>query len=232
MGGETEELPETDVNPNIVGETQQQATDLQDAAAGIETLPVEMAGGGEVPGSGTGDTVPAMLTPGEFVMSRGAVNRYGANTLAGMNAAAGGTNRPTRGGYQGGGVVNNVSGYRGGGVVKNVSNTSSGISLGGPKINYGGSRTILNVPRTVLPSQPLKFAGGVSVPEAQIVKGSPSQIVINPPVGSSPEVITADPVGDANAKLSAQATQSQDLPTFNASSMRSMSKIKTLGITV
>ena len=232
VGGETEELPETDVNPNIVGETQQQATDLQDAAAGIETLPVEMAGGGEVPGSGTGDTVPAMLTPGEFVMSRGAVNRYGANTLAGMNAAAGGTNRPTRGGYQGGGVVNNVSGYRGGGVVKNVSNTSSGISLGGPKINYGGSRTVLNVPRTVLPSQPLKFAGGGSVPEAQIVKGSPSQIVINPPVGSSPEVITADPVGDANAKLSAQATQSQDLPSFSASSMRSISKIKTLGITV
>ena len=220
VGGETEELPETDVNPNIVGETQQQATDLQDAAAGIETLPVEMAGGGEVPGSGTGDTVPAMLTPGEFVMSRGAVNRYGANTLAGMNAAAGGTNRPTRGGYQGGGVVNNVS------------NTSSGISLGGPKINYGGSRSVLNVPRTSLPTQSLKFAGGGAVPEAKIVKSSPSQIVINPPVGSSPEVITADPVGDANAKLSAQATQSQDLPSFSASSMRSMSKIKTLGITV
>ena len=216
----TEELPDTDVSPGIVGETEQQATDLQDAAAGIETLPVVMAGGGEVPGSGTGDTVPAMLTPGEFVMSRGAVNRYGSNTLAAMNAAAGGTNRPTRGGYHGGGVV------------KNVSNTSSGISLGGPKINYGGSRTVLNVPRTVLPSQPLKFAGGGSVPEARIVKGSPSQIVINPPVGASPEVISEDPVGDANAKLSAQATQSQDLPSFSASSMRSMSKIKTLGITV
>ena len=216
----TEELPDTDVSPGIVGETEQQAIDLQDAAAGAEVPPIQMASGGEVPGSGTGDTVPAMLTPGEFVMSRGAVNRYGSNTLAAMNAAAGGTNRPTRGGYHGGGVV------------KNVSNTSSGISLGGPKINYGGSRTILNVPRTVLPSQPLKFAGGGSVPEAQIVKGSPSQIVINPPVGASPEVISEDPVGDANAKLSAQATQSQDLPSFSASSMRSMSKIKTLGITV
>ena len=216
----TEELPDTDVDPNIVGETEQQAIDLQDAAAGAEVPPIQMASGGEVPGSGTGDTVPAMLTPGEFVMSRGAVNRYGANTLAGMNAAAGGTNRPTRGVYKGGGVVNNVS------------NTSSGISLGGPKINYGGSHTVLNVPRTVLPSQPLKFAGGGSVPEARIVKGSPSQIVINPPVGASPEVITEDPVGDANAKLSAQATQSQDLPSFSASSMRSMSKIKTLGITV
>ena len=29
--------------------------------------------GGEVPGKGDNDTVPAMLTPGEFVMSKGAV---------------------------------------------------------------------------------------------------------------------------------------------------------------
>ena len=32
-----------------------------------------MQGGGEVPGQGTGDIVPAMLEPGEFVMSKGAV---------------------------------------------------------------------------------------------------------------------------------------------------------------
>ena len=35
-----------------------------------------------------------MLTPGEFVMSRGAVNKYGAGTLSSMNAAGGGTNVP------------------------------------------------------------------------------------------------------------------------------------------
>ncbi|BCV07567.1 MAG: hypothetical protein CM15mL2_0430 [Caudoviricetes sp.] len=34
-----------------------------------------MQGGGEVPGQGTGDTVPAMLEPGEFVMSKGAVHQ-------------------------------------------------------------------------------------------------------------------------------------------------------------
>ena len=51
--------------------------------------------GGEVPGTGDKDTVPAMLTPGEFVMSKGAVQEYGMETLAGMNAAAGGTNIPT-----------------------------------------------------------------------------------------------------------------------------------------
>ena len=51
--------------------------------------------GGVVPGSGNTDTVPAMLTPGEFVLTKGAVQKYGVNTLENMNAAAGGTNRPT-----------------------------------------------------------------------------------------------------------------------------------------
>ena len=62
--------------------------------------------GGTVPGSGNTDTVPAMLTPGEFVMSKGAVQKYGADTLAGMNAAAGGTNIPTpMGGFNEGGFA-------------------------------------------------------------------------------------------------------------------------------
>ena len=59
--------------------------------------PVKMNEGGSVPGKGDKDTVPAMLTPGEFVMSKDAVEKYGTNTLAGMNAAAGGTNIPTLG---------------------------------------------------------------------------------------------------------------------------------------
>ena len=50
--------------------------------------------GGQVPGSGNKDTVPAMLTPGEFVMSKGAVQQYGIDTMESMNAAAGGTNVP------------------------------------------------------------------------------------------------------------------------------------------
>ena len=40
------------------------------------------------------DKVPAMLTDGEFVMSRGAVQKYGVDTLEAMNAAGGGTNKP------------------------------------------------------------------------------------------------------------------------------------------
>ena len=71
-----------------------------------EIKPKEMNKGGTVPGSGNTDTVPAMLTPGEFVMSKGAVQQYGVGTLESMNAAAGGTNKPTiMGGYSGGGEV-------------------------------------------------------------------------------------------------------------------------------
>lgn len=49
---------------------------------------------GEVDGPGGIDKVPAMLTDGEFVMSRGAVQKYGVGQLEAMNAAGGGTNLP------------------------------------------------------------------------------------------------------------------------------------------
>ena len=44
-----------------------------------------MARGGMVPGRGNGDTVPAMLEPGEFVLRKSAVNAIGAGRLAGIN---------------------------------------------------------------------------------------------------------------------------------------------------
>ena len=58
------------------------------------------------------DKVPAMLTDGEFVMSTGAVRKYGVDTLEGMNAAGGGTNRPKMMGGKtyaaGGGMMGNI----------------------------------------------------------------------------------------------------------------------------
>ena len=61
------------------------------------------SGGGMTP-MGT-DTVPAMLTPGEFVMSRGAVNTFGSGFMEMINAAGGGTNRPKNGYFSAGGYV-------------------------------------------------------------------------------------------------------------------------------
>jgi len=79
--------------------------------------------GGQVPGTGDTDTVPAKLTPGEFVMSKGAVNQWGAGTLAGMNAAGGGSNSATMGG-------DGVMGFRGGGVVPGEKEGPTGL-MGG-----------------------------------------------------------------------------------------------------
>jgi hypothetical protein len=56
------------------------------------------ARGGMVPGQGGGDTVPAMLQPGEFVMRKSSVKKMGADRLASMNQnrfAAGGIVKET-----------------------------------------------------------------------------------------------------------------------------------------
>lgn len=47
---------------------------------------IRRAGGGGVPGAGNSDTVPAMLTPGEFVVRRAIVNRVGLSNLVKFNA--------------------------------------------------------------------------------------------------------------------------------------------------
>lgn len=45
----------------------------------------KFASGGPVPGTGTGDTVPAMLTPGEYVIRRDVVARYGRTFFDAIN---------------------------------------------------------------------------------------------------------------------------------------------------
>ena len=51
--------------------------------------------GGIVPGSGNTDSVPAMLTPGEVVISKPAVQSIGADRLLLLNRQFGGTGRPS-----------------------------------------------------------------------------------------------------------------------------------------
>ena len=46
---------------------------------------MHFARGGSVPGTGNRDTVPAMLTPGEFVIKKSSVAKLGAGTLTAMN---------------------------------------------------------------------------------------------------------------------------------------------------
>ena len=50
--------------------------------------------GGVVPGSGSNDTVPAMLTPGEVVICKSAAQKFGVSNLLAINAAAGAKSKP------------------------------------------------------------------------------------------------------------------------------------------
>ena len=70
--------------------------------------PQEMVSG-FVSGEKGVDKVPAMLSDGEFVMSRGAVQKYGVDTLEAMNAAGGGTNKPK--------MVSGTTYAQGGGMI-------------------------------------------------------------------------------------------------------------------
>ena len=112
----------------------------------INTAPNNIMGynkGGKVPGQGEGDTVPAMLTPGEFVMSKGAVDQIGTDKLMAMNSAGGGTNQPKMMKFAGGGMVPDIGtpNKKGGGVV--VIGGGGGSKSSGGVQSYGdsGSRT-------------------------------------------------------------------------------------------
>ena len=97
--------------------------------------------GGQVPGKGNTDTVPAMLTPGEFVMSKGAVDQIGVGNLMAMNKAGGGTNKPKMMKFAGGGSVPDVPGPPGSGkgvIVLGAKGGSGGSTTGGSGGSTGG----------------------------------------------------------------------------------------------
>jgi hypothetical protein len=77
----------------------QELTTGQQRQSIVAPVPAAMfSGGGPASGFVSGekgvDKIPAMLSDGEFVMSVGAVEKYGVDTLEAMNAAGGGTNKP------------------------------------------------------------------------------------------------------------------------------------------
>ena len=182
----------------------------------VEDPPVQMAQGGQVPGTGNRDTVPAMLTPGEFVMSKGAVKKWGAGTMASMNAAGGGTNRPSVTNY-----------YNTGGPVFKTGSTNFNLRGG-----YSGGGLITR-------SKKIRaFSGGGAVTSADVgtstILLAPSQgagAEVSPPSSEGVRVMQA--AGAAQeAKARASKQPGQAVPEFSASTMISPYKIKTLGITV
>lgn len=93
----------------------------------------KMASGGMVPGVGDGDTVPAMLTPGEFVFTKQAVRNIGVDRLRELEnrGRSGGSVRLR--GYANGGLVQK---FAGGGEVKSSDFTKQFLSLSNPEAQH------------------------------------------------------------------------------------------------
>lgn len=125
--------------------------------------------GGSVSGNKGVDKIPAMLSDGEFVMSKGAVSKFGVPFLETINAAGGGNNRPKiMGGVPhaaGGGLIGNASGFVGkekeaydyllqngkslglkphhvAGIVGNLSLESMGVNPSQKQLGGGSGRGI------------------------------------------------------------------------------------------
>jgi predicted chitinase len=88
--------------------------------AGLGSGKIQETVSGLIGGKKGVDKVPAMLTDGEFVMSRGAVQKYGVDTLESMNAAGGGTNQPK--------IVSGTTYAAGGGMVGDKKQTLQNLS--------------------------------------------------------------------------------------------------------
>ena len=165
-----EDVPDLEMPENILprierlpekGEQKEEKPDVKGyEGGGIISAPsinigdVSYAGGGSI-GKSSGITINGMgkdtqliaAQPGEIVMSKGAVNYYGADNLLNMNLEGGGTNQPKSGkiqGFAGGGMVgsNTKSKPKGQGpgwlqkIHKGVKNLFGGG--GGSKPNKGG----------------------------------------------------------------------------------------------
>ena len=116
------------------GGDKQQSGDLepQEGSEGnSESNPTKFSGGGLSKGT---DVVPAMLTPGEFIMSKGAVDKFGVDTLESMNSVGGGDNRPKvskNGIHASGGGLINVKGSGDGSTGKLTMHDEKGKQQGG-----------------------------------------------------------------------------------------------------
>jgi hypothetical protein len=188
--------------------------------------------GGEVPGQGNTDTVPAMLTPGEFVLTKDAVNQVGADTLYGMNAAAGGVGKPSQqpkpklakkkkmktstvgtmmnmGGLKMGGMTNNMS-YAGGGQVP-VQNYFMGglVKKAGSMLSKTPQARLLRFAANQIKKSPVGTPISKAFKKLKMLGGMPS----------TPSTDMGDP-----------SLKGETIPNFNVIAPGGRAKEQTLGV--
>ena len=207
----------------------------------------EFKQGGFVSGPAGPDQVPARLTAGEFVMSKGAVQKYGANTLAAMNAAGGGTNIPTiTNEYNDGGIVDKSRYYTKMGrpmVKANTPNVNfnTGGFVGDSFKFKGGNIVKKNIVNKVNPVKNFNtgglvtnvvqnFQGGGRVRGTGMKYNSRTTTpVINPP-SSNNTVVQNYAIQKEQKKQQYSGGGGTKVPQINAEKYISKQKIRTLGI--
>lgn len=124
------------------------------------------AAGGPIPGSGNSDTYPALLTPGEFVWSKPAVNHVGVGNVAAMHAAA-------RRGYAQGGVVGGR--FAAGGPVATSSGADPAGWLTSLVLIFESITTVTSPLALALKEQLVPALGATFESSAQLAAGTVSQ---------------------------------------------------------
>ena len=129
---------------------------LAGAKAGAGAAVPKFASGGLVPGSGSRDTVPAMLTPGEFVIRKSSVQKMGAKNLQNMNA---------KGFAKGGPVITLKDNVVGGFFLE----PDKGTDRDGSVTSYTPAKkgSVLNNNSAI---QALRDIGGIKAPELKTSK--------------------------------------------------------------
>ena len=217
--------------------------------------------GGFVSGPGGVDQVPARLTAGEFVMSKGAVDKFGTDTLESMNAAGGGTNVPTPitvQGHKGGGIVNQnfATGFaaNGGGTIparltsgEYVMNRSAVSNFGVNtfyKMNAAGGGTNNPVNNRYFVGGLVKGAmdiGGKLVNKAKEGIQNIKERIAEKDKSSEYDIApgkktTVKVVYEGKSKPESSNSQGENagsnIPQFSATAMRSGPKIRVLGVSV
>jgi len=119
-------LQQQKANLNFFEKLQGKGSEIDEQITYLQTGKTKsygFSGGGLANGYVSGekgvDKVPAMLSDGEFVMSRGAVQTWGLDTLESMNAAGGGTNRPR--------IVQGTTFAAGGGSIGQIGDARKGL---------------------------------------------------------------------------------------------------------
>ncbi len=118
----------------------------------VAPVPIGFASGGPVPGAGNTDKVPAMLTPGEYVLPKQVVQTWGVGNIRAAHMAALHGNFPGLEGLLGDDLrrAQVVPGYQSGGLVADTGSAMDaaiarvvtfGRSMSGRPYVWGGSST-------------------------------------------------------------------------------------------